>query len=97
MTKDEYINLYSSIKTICFVTRHMDNEISIIDQLTKNNSEPLHRANPSSDKKKLPGSYSRERNSSFNGKKAWNRSAILNKSNKNSTIISKNKFSILAE
>ena len=46
MTKDEIDNLYLSIKTICFVTRHMAKEIRYIDHFTKNNSEYFHRNNP---------------------------------------------------
>jgi hypothetical protein len=46
MTKEELNNLYLSIKTICFVTRHMSKEISYIDYITKNNSEAFHRNNP---------------------------------------------------
>ncbi|XWV26634.1 hypothetical protein QJ857_gp0427 [Tupanvirus soda lake] len=46
MTKEELNNLYLSIKTICFVTRHMAKEISYIDYITKNNSETFHRSNP---------------------------------------------------
>lgn len=40
-------NLNLSIKTICFVTRHMAKEISYIDYITKKNSEVYHRNNPS--------------------------------------------------
>ena len=46
MSKEELNNLYLSIKTICFVTRHMAKEISYIDYITKNNSETFHRNNP---------------------------------------------------
>lgn len=46
MTKEEINNLYLSIKTICFVTRHMAKEISYIDYITKKNSESFHRNNP---------------------------------------------------
>ena len=46
LEKDELNNLYLSIKTICFVTRHMSKEISYIDYITKNNSENFHRNNP---------------------------------------------------
>ena len=46
MNKEELNNLYLSIKTICFVTRHMAKEISYIDYITKNNSETFHRNNP---------------------------------------------------
>jgi hypothetical protein len=46
MSKEEINNLYLSIKTICFVTRHMAKEISYIDYITKNNSETFHRNNP---------------------------------------------------
>ncbi|AVL94628.1 hypothetical protein ma242 [Moumouvirus australiensis] len=46
LTDDDSNNLYLSIKTICFVTRHMAREISFIEYLTKNNSEEYHRNNP---------------------------------------------------
>lgn len=46
ISKEELNNLYLSIKTICFVTRHMAKEISYIDYITKNNSELFHRNNP---------------------------------------------------
>ena len=46
MTKEDLNNLYLSIKTICFVTRHMAKEISYIDYITKSNSETYHRNNP---------------------------------------------------
>lgn len=46
MTKEELNNLYLSIKTICYVTRHMEKEISCVDFITKNNSETFHRNNP---------------------------------------------------
>ena len=46
MTNEELNNLYLSIKTICFVARHMGKEISYIDHVTKNNSEKFHRNNP---------------------------------------------------
>lgn len=38
-------NLYSSVKTICFVTRHMAKEIAYIHYITKNMSEQFHRNN----------------------------------------------------
>lgn len=46
ISKDNWQNLYLSIKTVCFVTRHMEKEISYIDYVTKNNSEIFHRNNP---------------------------------------------------
>nr|AEX63045.1 hypothetical protein mv_L843 [Moumouvirus Monve] len=46
LSDDDSNNLYLSIKTICFVTRHMAREISFIEYLTKNNSEEYHRNNP---------------------------------------------------
>lgn len=53
-TKENLDNVYMSIKTICFVTRHMAKEISHIDYITKNNSELFHRNNPADiNKKKL--------------------------------------------
>ncbi|AGF85522.1 hypothetical protein QJ854_gp260 [Moumouvirus goulette] len=46
LSDEDSNNLYLSIKTICFVTRHMAREISFIEYLTKNNSEEYHRNNP---------------------------------------------------
>lgn len=46
ISNEDLNNLYLSIKTICFVARHMGKEISYIDSLTKNNSEIYHRNNP---------------------------------------------------
>jgi len=43
---DDFNNFYSSIKTICFVTRHMAKEIDYIHYITKNNSELFHKNNP---------------------------------------------------
>ncbi len=52
MSDEELNNLYSSIKTICFVTRHMSREINYIHYITKNNSNCFHRNNPADFKKK---------------------------------------------
>src|SRR5579872_1864642 len=41
-------NLSLSIKTICFVIRHMSKELNCIDYVTKSNSEVFHRSNPTS-------------------------------------------------
>lgn len=46
LEKDDMHNLYLSIKTICFVTRHMAKEINYIDYITRKNSETFHRNNP---------------------------------------------------
>lgn len=46
LSENEMNNVHLSIKTICFVTRHMAEEISYIDYITKNNSECYHRSNP---------------------------------------------------
>jgi hypothetical protein len=46
MSDEDLQNLCLSIKTICFVTRHMAKEISYIDNITKNNSDMFHRNNP---------------------------------------------------
>lgn len=53
-TKENLDNVHMSIKTICFVTRHMAKEISYIDYITKNNSEMFHRNNPVDVNKKKP-------------------------------------------
>ena len=52
LTKENLENIHMSIKTICFVTRHMAKEISYIDYITKNNSEIFHRNNPMDANKK---------------------------------------------
>jgi hypothetical protein len=46
ISEEDEQNLYLSIKTICFVARHMAKEIHYIDYVTKNNSEIYHRNNP---------------------------------------------------
>lgn len=46
LTKNEQANFCLSIKTLCFVTKHMSKEISYIHYITKNNSETFHRSNP---------------------------------------------------
>lgn len=46
LSKDDINNIYISIKTICYVTRHMSKEINCIDHITNNNSEFFHRNNP---------------------------------------------------
>lgn len=48
---EDFNNLYLSIKTISFVTRHMAKEISYIDFIMEKNSEFFHRNNPSELKK----------------------------------------------
>lgn len=54
INQTEMNNLYLSIKTICFVTRHMAREISYINYITKNNAELFHRTNPiDSNRRKL--------------------------------------------
>lgn len=39
-------NVYLSIKTICFVSRHMAKEIGYVQYVTKNHAETFHRSNP---------------------------------------------------
>lgn len=46
MSKEHLTDLYLSIKTVCFVSRHMAKEINYIHYITKNNSETFHRNNP---------------------------------------------------
>jgi hypothetical protein len=46
MLEEDFNELHRSIKTICFVVRHMVKEISYIDYITKNNAEQSHRNNP---------------------------------------------------
>lgn len=45
LSQSEYEELLLSIKTVCYVTRHMSKEILYIDNVTKNNSETFHRNN----------------------------------------------------
>src|ERR1700733_14741234 len=55
LTSDEINNLYVSIKTICYITKHMAKEIGYIDYITKKKSEFFHRNNPIDfDRKKIP-------------------------------------------
>ncbi|QTF49109.1 hypothetical protein qu_214 [Acanthamoeba polyphaga mimivirus] len=60
---DELNNLHLSIKTICFVTRHMAREISYIENITKNNSEQFHRNNPAD--------LTKKKSTNASGKKSW--------------------------
>jgi hypothetical protein len=46
LIRDDFNNVYLSVKTICFVTRHMAKEMSYIDFVTKNNADAFHRNNP---------------------------------------------------
>jgi len=65
MSNTEQNNLYLSIKTICFVTRHMAKEIKYIDFITKNNSEFFHRNNPI-DMNKKKNAIRKSQNSGWN-------------------------------
>lgn len=49
---NEYKNLHLSVKTICFVTRHMAKEIGYIDYMSKFNGDIFHRNNPFDTRKK---------------------------------------------
>jgi hypothetical protein len=49
---DEFNNILSSMKTICFVSNHMRIEIEHVNFVTKNNSEHFHRNNPFTIRKK---------------------------------------------
>lgn len=87
MSKEELNNLYLSIKTICFVTRHMAKEISYIDYITKNNSETFHRNNPIEINKKK-----------ITSKKIWNdnkidRNEMISRSNNYTSKIKQNNYS----
>ncbi len=48
----EYKNLHLSVKTICFVPRHMAKEIGYIDYMSKFNGDIFHRNNPFDTRKK---------------------------------------------
>lgn len=52
MNNEEKNNLQLSIKTLCFVTRHMSREINHIDNITNKNPELFHRNNINSQTKK---------------------------------------------
>lgn len=65
LSKNDLHNIYLSIKTICFVTRHMAKEISYIDYITKNNSEVFHRSNPFDYNKKHYKNWTNEDKSFF--------------------------------
>jgi len=43
---DTYQNFCLSIKTLCYVLKHMEKELSYIDFITKGKSESFHRNNP---------------------------------------------------
>ncbi|AZL89541.1 hypothetical protein QKC54_gp0275 [Megavirus baoshan] len=91
LSDDETNNLYLSIKTICFVTRHMAREISYIDYITKNNSEIFHRNNPiETSKKKLPINKKWNSKNLNNDQSLNNKSINKNQNNKQLNINSKN-------
>lgn len=88
---DEYNNIYSSIKTICFVTNHMRVELWRIDFVTKNGSEQYHRNNPFDIKKKklnvaIGKTSKNTKNNNFNNHK--------NKKN-NSNCRNSNRYNLL--
>lgn len=99
MNYDDITNIRSSIKTICFVSRHMANEISYVDYITKNKSENFHRNNPFQ-QKKLNINNDRSKNSYgyYNKNNNYvnrNNSRSYRKNNKQ-TSKPTNKFSILS-
>ena len=81
MNKEELNNLYLSIKTICFVTRHMAKEISYIDYITKNNSENFHRNNPIDLTRKKPMVKKIWHNDNFDRTNADNNDRIIHRQN----------------
>ena len=74
INNEEYTNIYSSIKTICFVTNHMRVELWRIDFVTKHESEQYHKNNSFDIKKKntnITGKTNNKhsRNNNFNNQK----------------------------
>lgn len=106
ISKEEFNNLYLSIKTIYFVIRHMAKEISYINYITKNNSEIFHRNNPIETKKKFVHKIIQPEHMKYNKlfmdkyekKKLGNFKKPINKItiNKSSNIVN-NRYSILSE
>ncbi|AEQ32527.1 hypothetical protein [Acanthamoeba polyphaga mimivirus] len=97
LSDEETNNLYLSIKTICFVTRHMAREISYIDYITKHNSEVFHRNNPiETSKRKLSINKNlmnkKWTSKNLNNDQSLNNNKSINKNqdNKQSNINSKN-------
>lgn len=90
LTSEHLSDLNLSIKTICFVTRHMAKEINYINHITKNNSEQFHKNNPfESGKKTGP------RNFKYN--KSRPTKSFSNKSSpKNNNFKNNNRYSILS-
>lgn len=109
MDKEDYNNLYLSIKTICYVTRHMAKEISFINYVTSNNSEMYHRNNPLDIKKtkiiaKKTSHQQNSRNSKIKRDLRTNisRNVVRNNIHKNKCepihdTIKSNRFAILSE
>lgn len=73
-------NIYSSIKTICYVTRRMAKEISYIDYYTKQNSEIYHRDNPVCFVKKFKKPYNSSGSRSYNRNGSFDKGTIFYKS-----------------
>jgi hypothetical protein len=51
----DYDNIFSSLRTICYVTRHMAKEIANVELGSGSNSEAYHRNNPANYNKKKIG------------------------------------------
>lgn len=93
VSSNDHSNLLSSIKTICFVMRHMSKEIQSIESNTGNNSEFYHRNNPAD--------FTRKKNIKVEHKLYKKKSTgiryMSNNNDKKSYFTRSNKFSILAE
>lgn len=91
---DDFNNLFLSIKTICFVTRHMAKEIGFIDHFTSNHSEIFHRNNPIfASKKRSKEVPQSKKNGGFNKSIYTKNNSIKNDRNG----VEQNRYSILSE
>lgn len=96
LSKDDINNIYVSIKTICYVARHMSKEINCIDHITNNNSEFFHRNNPiQSIRKNIAKSNIKILNKEQIPIKINNKKKIKNKNPQNN-FVDNNIYSILS-
>jgi hypothetical protein len=62
ISNDDAYNFFLSIKTLIYVTKHMEKEISCIEFMTNNNSEKFHRNNPFMARRAYQDNYGYENN-----------------------------------
>lgn len=85
-------SLYLSIKTICYITRHMAKEISYIDHFTKKNSELFHKNNPFNNFKKKSVVQNKQNVSRLNHTRNNSRQCNMSEKNTNSRMPKKSNY-----